>query len=45
MSTEEARAIAAGNPLSFLRVSKPEIDLPPGRDPYSAEVYATGKRT
>jgi uncharacterized protein (DUF1015 family) len=44
MSTEEARAVAAGNPLSFLRVSKPEIDLPPGADPYSADVYATGKR-
>ena len=29
MSSDEARAIAAGNPLSFLHVSKPEIDLPP----------------
>ena len=28
MSTEEARELAAGNPLSFLHVSKPEIDLP-----------------
>ena len=32
MSSEEARQIAAGNPLSFLHVSKPEIDLPPATD-------------
>ncbi len=43
MSSEEARQIAAGNPLSFLHVSKPEIDLPPGTDLYSASVYAKGK--
>src|SRR5580704_5434080 len=42
MSSEEARLIAAGNPLSFLHVSKPEIDLPPGTDPYAPEVYAKG---
>jgi uncharacterized protein (DUF1015 family) len=42
MSSEEARTLAAGNPLSFLHVSKPEIDLPPGTDPYSAPVYAKG---
>ena len=35
--------VAAGNPLSFLHVSKPEIDLPPGTDPYAPEVYAKGK--
>jgi uncharacterized protein (DUF1015 family) len=43
MSSEEARALASGNPLSFLRVSKPEIDLPPGTDLYSPEVYAKGR--
>jgi uncharacterized protein (DUF1015 family) len=43
MSSEEARSLAAGNPLSFLHVSKPEIDLPPGTDLYSAEVYARGR--
>ena len=43
MSSEEARRLAAGNPLSFLRVSKPEIDLPPGTNPYSPEVYAKGR--
>ena len=43
MSSEEARQIAAGNPLSFLRVSKPEIDLPPATDVYAPEVYAKGR--
>src|SRR5689334_14119750 len=43
MSSDEARQIAAGNPLSFLRVSKPEIDLPPSTDLYSPEVYGKGK--
>lgn len=43
MSSDEARQIAAGNPLSFLRVSKPEIDLPAGTDAYAPEVYAKGK--
>jgi uncharacterized protein (DUF1015 family) len=43
MSSDEARQMAAGNPLSFLHVSKPEIDLPPGTDIYSPEVYAKGK--
>lgn len=39
VNTEEARELAAGNPLSFLHVSRPEIDLPPGTDPYSEAVY------
>ena len=43
MSSDEARALAAGNPLSFLHVSKPEIDLPPGTDLHSPAVYAKGK--
>ncbi|HEY4417369.1 MAG TPA: DUF1015 family protein [Verrucomicrobiae bacterium] len=43
MSSDEARTIAAGNPLSFLHVSKPEIDLAPGTDLYSPEVYAKGR--
>ena len=40
LSTEEARARAAGRPWSFLHISKAEIDLPAGTDPYAAEVYA-----
>jgi uncharacterized protein (DUF1015 family) len=43
MSSDEARAIAAGNPLSFLHVSKPEIDLPPETDVHAPEVYAKGR--
>ena len=39
VSTEEAAALAAGNPLSFLRVSRAEIELPPGSDPYEDAVY------
>jgi len=42
MSSDEARQMAEGNPLSFLHVSKPEIDLPPGTDVYSDAVYAKG---
>ena len=40
----EARAYAGSDPDSFLRVSRPEIDLPDGIDPYSDEVYARGRR-
>jgi len=39
VNTEEARAMAAGNPLSFLHVSRPEIDLPDGTDIYGDQVY------
>ena len=39
VNTEEARQLAAGNPLSFLHVSRPEIDLPPGTNPHSDAVY------
>src|ERR1700748_3067113 len=42
MSSDEAREIARGNPLSFLHVSKPEIDLAPGTELYSPAVYAKG---
>jgi uncharacterized protein (DUF1015 family) len=40
VNTEEARALAAGNALSFLHVSRAEIDLPPDVDPHSDRVYA-----
>jgi uncharacterized protein (DUF1015 family) len=39
VNTEEARALADGNPLSFLRVSRAEIELPANADPYSDAVY------
>ncbi len=43
VSTGEAREIVNGNPLSFLRVTRSEIDLPPGTDPYADQVYAKAK--
>ena len=42
LSTAEARVRVAGKPWSFLHISKPEIDLPAGTNPYAAEVYAKG---
>src|SRR5687767_4048348 len=42
VSTDEARALAA-DPLSFLHVSRAEVDLPPGTSPYADEVYARAK--
>jgi uncharacterized protein (DUF1015 family) len=41
VNTDEACALAHRNPLSFLHVSRAEIDLPPGTNPYSDAVYAT----
>jgi len=40
ITSAEARQRARGKPWSFLHVSKPEIDLPEGTDPYSSAVYA-----
>jgi uncharacterized protein (DUF1015 family) len=40
VNTKEARALASGNPFSFLHVSRPEIDLPDGTPIYGDEVYA-----
>lgn len=40
LSSDEARRAAADKPLSFLHVSKAEIDLPPDVDPHAPEVYA-----
>jgi uncharacterized protein (DUF1015 family) len=42
LDSEEARKKAAGNPISFLHVSKPEIDMPPDTDIYKEAVYAKG---
>ena len=39
VNTAEARALAAANPLSFLHVSRAEIDLPDDVDPHAAVVY------
>ncbi|HEY5666142.1 MAG TPA: DUF1015 family protein, partial [Gammaproteobacteria bacterium] len=42
VDTDEARSLATGRPESFLHISRPEIDLPPGTDPHAEEVYARG---
>ncbi|NOZ78304.1 MAG: DUF1015 domain-containing protein [Acidobacteria bacterium] len=42
LTSGEARALAQENPVSFLRVVKPEIDMPVGTDPYGPDVYAKG---
>jgi uncharacterized protein (DUF1015 family) len=43
VTTDEARQLASGNPLSFLHVSRPELGLPPDTNPYSDVVYETAK--
>jgi uncharacterized protein (DUF1015 family) len=43
VTTEDARQIASANPLSFLHVTRSEVDLPPGTDPYSGAVYAKAR--
>jgi uncharacterized protein (DUF1015 family) len=40
INTDEARNLAAGNPWSFLHVSRPEIDLPDGTNLYDDAVYS-----
>ena len=44
VDTAEAMALAAGNPKSFLHVSRPEIDLAPGADCSSDEAYAQARK-
>ncbi|RAI46084.1 DUF1015 domain-containing protein [Rhodoplanes roseus] len=43
LSSDEARTRAAGKPWSFLHISKPEIDLDAGIDPYDPAVYAKAR--
>jgi uncharacterized protein (DUF1015 family) len=43
VNREEAAALAAGNPRSFLHVGRPDIDLPADTDPYDVRVYAQGR--
>ena len=44
VSTEEARALASGNALSFLHVSRPEIDMAKGADLHSPAAYDQAAR-
>jgi len=39
MNSEEAREMVKGKPYSFLHVDKPEVDLEPGIDIHSEQVY------
>ncbi|MEM9933015.1 MAG: DUF1015 family protein [Bacteroidota bacterium] len=43
INSAEAKTLAEGNPYSFLRVVKPEIDVPEGTDVYADAVYLKGK--
>jgi uncharacterized protein (DUF1015 family) len=43
MSVAEARDMAAGNPYSFLHITRPEIDLPEEIDSHDAPVYEQGQ--
>jgi len=42
LNAQEARQEADGNKYSFLRVIKPELELPDDIDPYGANVYNQG---
>src|ERR1044071_10498775 len=44
LNSKEAKKEAAGNHYSFLRITKPEIDLPDGIDVYNAAVYEKAKQ-
>lgn len=43
LNTEEAKEMARDNEMCFLRVSKPEIDLPAGTNLYCQDVYDKGR--
>lgn len=43
LNSAEAKAEAANNPFSFLRISKPEINFDEPIDQYAEEVYQKGK--
>ncbi len=43
MDSDEARKEVQKNPLSFLHVEKPEVDLPSGTDLYDPAVYAKAR--
>ena len=43
VNREEAKQFAEGNPLSYLHITRSEIDLPDVKDVYSKEVYLKAK--
>ncbi len=44
MDRKEAKAMAKGNPYSFLHISRSEIDFPSSMNPYDKKVYARARR-
>ena len=44
LNSKEAKEEAAGNPFSFLHITKSEIDLPDDIDIHSQEVYDAAKK-
>jgi uncharacterized protein (DUF1015 family) len=44
VNTREARALCEGNELSFLHVSRAEVDLPEDTDPHDDRVYEGARR-
>lgn len=43
LSSDEARELCRDNPLSFLRVNKPEVDFEPGQEPDADRIARRGK--
>ncbi len=43
VNREEAKQAAEGNPLSYLHITRSEIDLPEVKDAYSKEIYIKAK--
>ena len=43
LNSDEAREMVKGNPLSFLHIGKPEVDLDPSISLYDQQVYNKGK--
>ena len=45
MSSDEAREMVKGNPYTFLRIDRAEVNLEKGVDIYSGVVYETARKT
>ncbi|MCP4216423.1 MAG: DUF1015 domain-containing protein [bacterium] len=43
LNSQEAKELTKNNPYSFLRITKPEVDLPDGINNYSDPVYAKAR--
>ena len=43
LSEEEARHLAEPNPMSFLHITRPEVDLPVGSDAHGPEAHAKAR--